>query len=239
MKKFFKFSVVLTLIAIVFACSVESYQNESQIITENVKFNVESGVNYYDMFLEMYNSELNVYFLSEIDVFYDNMNISLKEDILFESKDDILNWIDNNLEETYFENLEVATQSLNNTLGLYDVLYNEFENFFLELEKTGQMEAIYYSLLKQHFDEISNFNYEFSIEGYGGSSNDCFECINTAVDCWRAANEQAATTIAGFSITGGAPGAALGMIIAHINQGNQERACAASFEKCIRDYDCV
>lgn len=166
--------------------------------------------------------------------FSDKLSLSEEESHpVFKDKEEMFNWISENLSNTGFLSISEAMDDYNEIASKYLNVMESNSSLFMQISyelSNGRDDSLFLIDL-----EVPIYDYE---EPIIVEPNNCgYECINDAVDCGRDADKAYAaataisaglwasgSTIAGFSV----------LAIASINHRSAQRACARTFNACYR-----
>ncbi len=234
LKKFTQYFILLFLILNFTSCTEDSNLIDQKLVNKE-KFDIEKE------FKIMYESKSNTSFLVALNLFGNKFKI--ENDISFKNDVALKQWLTNNIQTTEFEDFNEAKNEFENIIVLYSEVFKENKDFFEDIQNIGEGEKIFSYALNDYLYKNNKYvKLQNELNQNSNNRNACFECINTAVYCGRAADQNyaAAMTISATAFwSGNVPTAGAIALAAHITHSNAQGACANSFNNCYAANGCV
>jgi hypothetical protein len=222
---------------------VNSCSNDEQIEANKIDKTVLSDVSDFQRTTSEIRSEYLVLLGEQEYKDFDNKVILFvskfpesEERVNFQSKADLLDWINLNIGTTQFSSSAEAASEFDEITSLYTIFYNKNINFFTEIRELSIADRSHIYMLG-----IDNsFDGDEYVERVGAVSvGPCvWGCINSAVECSNDVNAQYANSMnmgdimmQNGNILGGLAAYAMAKVTQRLGQQN----CATAFNNCVNN----
>ncbi|MCO6174293.1 hypothetical protein NHF50_04475 [Flavobacterium sp. NRK F10] len=220
-------------VLLLFSCSEENIYNESTngsnavnpFGTNNSSFYQKGASVLTEEYLMIQKTSDYLDFKSKVESFSSKFPGDIK--LVFADKEEMMNWISQNLNLTLFNNLEAVSNEFDELSESYKVIVSNNLSFFNEVGMLNDNEV------KDLFSNgIDSFDASKLPPGGPCENN----CINAAVECSNSVNALYESQMLAANMCYQSGQLLLGAVIAAmatVNQHNGQHNCAVSFNACI------